>query len=137
VNEDHPYATKLKLAPRKDQISGRTVIFKPMGSIVSIDMTKATKFVLIDAVGPSAEAEDLHAGDVILPQAMGGILLDQGFLFRPYVEASKVAFVIEGVTLDDLLVQTENGKEFVPFDAPNAAKALVKEKKPDAQPNAA
>lgn len=132
------YVAKLKLDPRKDQLMGRTVILKPTGKIEAVDPAKATKFVIVDAVGPDATAGDIKPGDVILPQAMGGIVMDGGLLFRPYVEAKSVAFVVREVTLDDLLVQTENGKDFVPFGSPKAAQSLaVKEKTPDAQSDAA
>jgi hypothetical protein len=113
----------MKLEPRNNQIIGRIVIRRAFSSIVRPDQTKdITKFILVDAVGSGAAAKGVKIGDVIVPMAIGKIMLDDGF--RPSLEEENVGFFVRDVSPSDLLIQTDNGLEYVPFDSEKAAKSL-------------
>lgn len=114
----------MKFAPRRSRIIGRMVIRKSESKIILVDETKVTKFVLIDAIGPDAAEKGLKVGDVVLPIEIRNIVLDGGKSFRPIMEEENVAFVITGMRLDDLSVQVDSGKQFVPFDSPEAAESF-------------
>jgi len=114
----------VKFAPRHAQIIGRTVIKKSDSKIVRTDETKVTKFVLVDAVGDEAAAAGIQVGDVVITTKLNHIVFDGGSRFRPLLEEKDVACFVTDVGLSDLLVQTENGTEFVPLDSPKAAQSL-------------
>jgi hypothetical protein len=115
----------VKFVPRHNQAIGRVVIKRMLASIVRPDETKGTtKFVLIDGVGPQAEAAGIKVGDVVLPEKMSQITLDGGFVFRPLIDEKEIMAIVTGVTVDELMVQTDNGSKFVAFDAEDAAKSL-------------
>lgn len=109
----------MKFEPRRDQIIGRTAIRKARSSIIRIDETKVTKFILIDGVGPDAAARGIKAGDLIVPLSVSMIVLDG--LARPILKEESIAHFVDLEEGDELLVQTENGLKFVPMDSPDAA----------------
>jgi hypothetical protein len=115
----------MKFVPRRNQAIGRIVVKRIYSTIVRPDETKnTTKLVLIDAVGAGAEAAGIRVGDIVLPGKMGNILLDGGASFRPLVDEEDVRAWATEVTLDELVVQTDNGSGFVAFDAKDAAQPL-------------
>lgn len=114
----------MKFVPRRNQIIGRVVIRRSSSSIVRLDETKVTKFVLVDAVGSEAEAKGIKVGDVVVTKTISHIILDGGTSFRPSFEEESVAFFVTDVQPDELVVQTDGGTEFVPLDSPKAAQPL-------------
>jgi hypothetical protein len=116
----------VKLIPRSSQVIGRVVIKRRVSTIVRPDETReTTKFVLIDALGPSVAAKGFKVGDVVLPTAMANIKFDGGVSFRPIVHEDNIAALLADVTLDELAVQTESGSEYVPLDSPKAALSIA------------
>lgn len=114
----------MKLSPRHSRIVGRMVIAKSESTIILVDETKVTKFILIDAVGDEAASYGIKVGDVVLPTALANIVINGGRSFRPVLEEKDIAFLVTDVTLDELVVQTDNGAQYVPFDSPHAAQPL-------------
>ncbi len=115
----------MKFIPRHNQVIGRMVMKRMLTSIVRPDETKGTtKFVLIDAVGPGAEAAGLKVGDVVVPSSMSHVVFDGGVSFRPLVEEANVALIVTDVDMNELLVQSDGGSQYVPFNDPIAAKSL-------------
>lgn len=118
----------MKIVPRHNQILGRIVIKKTGGAIVRPDDTaNTTKFVLVDAVGPGAAAAGIKVGDLVLPNALGNIVIDGGVIFRPILdEANALALAVcaDDVERGGLLIQTDNGSQYVPMDSDRAAKSL-------------
>lgn len=116
----------MKFEPRYGQAVGRVLIRRPTSSILRPDVTKnMTKFVLLDAVGPDAEAKGLKVGEIVLPLKINTIFLDNGAGMRPLIEEREVAIVVrDWVSLDEFHVQTEGGSEYVPFGDPKAAPPL-------------
>lgn len=115
----------MKFVPRHSSVIGRMAIKKLVTSIVRPNESKdTTKFMLIDAVGPGAEAAGLKVGDVVIPTALGNIVLDGGVSFRPIVEEKDIAAFVTEVSLDELVVQTDNASKYVPFGDPDAAQSL-------------
>lgn len=112
----------MKFVPRKTQIIGRMVIRRSASAIIRVAQEKVTKFVLVDAVGSDAAAKGIKVGDIVLPKALGNIIMSEGF--RPWLEEENVGFFVTDVSPEDLVIQTDNGTDFVPFDSPHAAKPL-------------
>lgn len=100
------------------------LIKKSSATIIRVDETKVTKFVLVDAVGSEAAEAGIKVGDVVVPTALSHIVLDAGVSFRPSLEEKNVAFFVTGVAPNEFLVQTDAGTQFVPFDSPEAAQPL-------------
>jgi energy-converting hydrogenase Eha subunit G len=100
------------------------VIKKSESAIILTDETKVTKFVLIDAVGDDAAELGVKVGDIALPIALANIVINGGRSFRPTLEEKDIAFFVTDMSLSELVVQTDNGKQYVPFDAPDAAQPL-------------
>lgn len=114
----------MKFAPRHSQIIGRMVIRRSEARVILVDETKVTKFILIDAVGEDAAAAGLKPGDVVVPLAMGNVILDGGRSFRPVLEEKNVAFLVVDLEPNELLVQTHEGGQFVALDSDEAAPSL-------------
>jgi len=115
----------VKLKPRHNQAIGRVVIKRVLSSIVRPDETKnTTKFVLIDAVGPGAQAAGLKVGDVVLAAKLSSFVLDGGAFFRPILDEKDIMFWATDLALDELLVQTDSGGNYVQFNAKDAAKSF-------------
>ena len=115
----------MKLVPRRNQVVGRVVTKRIMATIVRPDETQnTTKFVLIDGVGPGAQAAGIKVGDIVLPSKMGNIQLDGGVSFRPLLDEEDIRAHVTDVSIADLVVQTDNGSHFVTFDDKDAAKSL-------------
>jgi hypothetical protein len=112
----------VKFVPRHAQIIGRMAIRKSESAIIQLDEAKVTKFVLVDAVGP--DAADIKVGDLLVVTMLNNIVLDAGKIYMPMVEEKSVALFVTDVSLDELLVQTANGKNYVPFGSPDAAQPL-------------
>jgi hypothetical protein len=112
----------VKFVPRRSQIIGRMVIKRVSSMIVRVDESKVTKFILVDAVGEEAAANGIKVGDLVVPNALGNIVMNEGF--RPVLEEKAVAFFVTDVPMSELAVQTDSGNKYVPFDAPDAAKPL-------------
>ena len=116
----------MKFEPRRGQAVGRIVVRPTHSSILRPDETKnLTKFILLDAVGPDLEAKGLKVGDIVMPTAISGIMMDNGASFRPMASDENIALVIrDWSSLDEFHVQTESGAQYVPFTDPRAAKSL-------------
>lgn len=114
----------MKLEPRYNEIIGRMVIKRSDSKIVRIDETKVTKLVLVDAVGPGAAAAGINVGDVVLGKKMNHMVFDAGAIFRPLIAEPEIACFARELTPNELLMQTENGASYVPFDSPEAAQSL-------------
>jgi len=114
----------MKFAPRGSQIIGRMTIRRSESKIIRIDESKVTKFVLVDAVGPDAAAKGVKVGDLLIVTTLRQIVLDAGMVYLPMAEEKDIALFVTDVTLDELLIQTASGKDFVSFDSPDAAKSL-------------
>jgi hypothetical protein len=115
----------VKFVPRHNQVIGRVVTKRILSSIVRPDETKnTTKFVLIDAVGSDAQAAGIKVGDIVLPRKMNHFVLDGGIFFRPIVDEGDIMVVVTDLPLDELVIQTDNGNQFVPIDHKDAAKNL-------------
>jgi|HubBroStandDraft_2_1064218.scaffolds.fasta_scaffold02019_9 hypothetical protein len=116
----------MKFEPRRGQAVGRIVVRPVSSSILRPDETKnLTKFVLIDAVGPDLEAKGVKVGDIVMPTAISGIVMENGASFRPMAEETNIALIIrDWESLDEFRVQNENGTQYVPFSDPRAAKSL-------------
>lgn len=114
----------MKFVPRNSQIIGRMAIRRSDSKIIRVDETKVTKFILVDAVGDEAAARGVKVGDVVIPTALSNIVFDGGTRFRPILEEKSVACFVTEMSMDDLLVQSEIGAQFVPFESPEAAKSM-------------
>jgi putative aminopeptidase FrvX len=115
----------VKFTPRRNQVTGRIVIKRMMSVIVRPDETKHTsKFILVDAVGSEAQEAGIKVGDIVVPESMKNLALDGGVIFRPILDEKTVMGFMTEVSLDELLVQTDNASKFVPFDADDAAKSI-------------
>ena len=114
----------MKFVPRRTQIIGRMVIKRSESQIILADETKVTKFVLVDAVGSDAAASGIKKGDLVVPKALGQIVLEGGTRFCPFLEEKDVGFFVRDVGLDELLVQTNSGARYVPFNSEDAAKSI-------------
>jgi len=115
----------VKFVPRSNEVIGRVVVKRFLSAIVRPDETKnTTKFLLIDGVGVNAQAAGFKVGDIVLAQKFGNIMLDGGVVYRPIVEMSEIRSWVTGVSLDELVVQSENASQFVPFEHADAAKSL-------------
>ena len=113
----------MKFAPRRNQIIGRAVIKRKFAAILRPNETDGiTKFVLVDAVGVDAAAKGIKVGDVIVPLKVGNIVMDGAF--RPVVEEENAGLFVTELSPGELLVQTENGSRYVPFDSEDAAVSL-------------
>lgn len=114
----------MKYSPRHSQVIGRLLIKRTLAKIVRPDETSnTTKFILIDAVGPGAAAAGLMVGDIVVPTAMTGIVLDGGAVFRPMLEERNVAAIVTDVLMSEFVVQIDNGSEYVSIDDERAAKS--------------
>jgi hypothetical protein len=100
-------------------------IKKSDSKIIRVNETKVTKYILVDAVGPKAAAEGIRVGDIVLVVSIRNIVQDAGLVFIPFADEKDVVLFGTDVTRDELLVQTLSGKEFVPFDSPEAAPSFA------------
>jgi hypothetical protein len=114
----------VKFVPRHTQIIGRIIVKRPKSSIVRPDESKVSKFVLVDAVGDEARAQGIKVGDIVVPNALGNIVINEGESYRPILEEKHVVFIVTDVSLDEFLVQTDNANQYVPFNSPDAAEPL-------------
>lgn len=112
----------MKFVPRRNQVIGRVVIRRTLTSIVLVDESKVTKFILIDAVGEEAAANGVKVGDVIVPLTINNIMLNNGF--RPVLDEKNIAFFVTDIAPGELMVQTDSGSKYVPLDAEDAAQSL-------------
>lgn len=116
----------MKLVARRNEIIGRLIQEKPSSSIVRPDETKGvTKYVLVDSVGPDAAAAGIKIGHVVLSRMIHDIWIDGGFGFRPLVMEPNAAAVWEDARPEDMLIQVNSGKQYVPLDHPEAAKPIA------------
>jgi hypothetical protein len=114
----------MKFVPRHSQIIGRMVIKRPSSKIVLPDEKKITKFVLVDAVGSDAAMSGIRVGDLVIPIALVGIKPEGEGSYRPMVEEKNIAFFVTDVLPEELLVQTDSGTRYVPFDSEEAAQSF-------------
>jgi hypothetical protein len=118
----------MRFEPRRSQTTGRIIIKRVLKTIIRPDETKnTTKFMLVDGVGDEAKAAGIHVGDVVLPGQFENFILDGGVFFRPIVEEKDIRMVIRNAVLDEFMMQTDSGSEFVPFDDAKAAKNLCED----------
>jgi len=116
----------VKLIPRHSDILGRYVLERAPSVILRPDETKeTTTIVLIDALGPDAEAAGLKVGDMILPNRVTNMKFYGGSSIRPSIEEKDVKYWATDVDKKRLVVQNENGTKYVDFDDPEAAKSLA------------
>jgi hypothetical protein len=127
----------VKFAPRHSQIVGRMVIKRSDSKIIRTDETKVTKFVIVDAVGVEAAAAGIKVGDVVVATKLNHMFFDAGTRFRPLIEEKDIACLVTDLRPGDLLVQAENGTQYVLFDSPEAAEPLGAQPKPRAESEAA
>lgn len=107
----------MKFIPRNDHIVGRMMIKRSDSTIILTDAAKVTKYVIVDAVGPGAEAKGIKVGDVVIVTQLKTIVQDGGRVFIPFCEEKDVALFVTDVDIEqDLLIQRPDGKEFVRFD---------------------
>ncbi len=111
----------MKISPRRNMVIGRMTIRKVESTIILTGVPAVTKFILVDAVGPDAAAAGIKVGDLVVAKALGNIVLDSSTFFVPMCEEENVIFFVEEVGLNELSIQTKNGKAFVPFDSEEAA----------------
>lgn len=110
---------------RHKQVIGRIAIKRVLRSIIRPDQTKdTTKFILVDGVGPEAALAGIKVGDIVVPTAMAAIKLDGGSCIRAMLEEPSIGAVVGGLSPGELVIQTDNGKEYVPFDDERAAKSM-------------
>jgi len=116
----------MKFVPRRAQVVGRIVIKKREQSlIVRPDETRnITKFVLIDALGPDAEAAGLKVGDIVLPFQIENVVLEGGASFRPLIDEKQVRLLVKDLALEDVMVQTDSAAGFVPWGSKEAAQSI-------------
>lgn len=114
----------MKFVPRHSQIIGRMVIKRPSSKIIRPDEKKITKFVLVDAVGSDAVASGIRVGDLVVPVALIGIMPEGEGSYRPMVEEKNIAFFVTDIPPEELLVQTDSGMKYVPFDSEEAAQSF-------------
>ena len=112
----------MKLEPIGTQIIGRMVVVRPRSTIILPAQVKVSKFMLVDAVGEGVKR--VKAGDLVMPKTLGNIVMDNGSIYVPWIEEANVGFFVREVSLDELLVQTDSGAEFVPFGSQNAAQVF-------------
>lgn len=138
----------MKHEPRHNYVLGRFVIGRrPSAVVLTNEAVGVSKFIVVDAVGPDAEAAGIKVGDIVTPKTVlspkGGlaylfsvIITDEGQ--RPLIEEQHIATVISDLNLEKFLVQTESGAKYVPFDSDEAAKSLgaVKRKTENGQKDA-
>jgi hypothetical protein len=128
----------VRFIPRRDQIIGRIVIQRRKSAVVRPDETRdTTKLILVDAVGPIAAAAGIRVGDVVLPNAMGNIVLDGGVSFRPILSEANVLATMVGLRVEEMLIQVEGATKFVPFGDAEAAQSLAESPPPDGPSGAA
>ncbi len=121
----------MKFIPRRNQAMGRIVIKRVLSSIVRPDETRdTTKFVLIDGVGADAQAAGIKVGDIVLVSQLNNFILDGGALYRPIINEKDIMFVV--ADLGELAVQTENGRQYVPFGSKDAARSICEDEIPSA-----
>ena len=114
----------MKFTPRHGHVVGRMTIPKSESTIILLDATKVTKFVLVDACGPDATAAGIKVGDVVVVTRLNNIVLNAGRTYMPLIEEKDVALFVTEIEREELLVQSTNGKNFVPFDSDEAAPCL-------------
>jgi hypothetical protein len=114
----------VKFVPRHAHIVGRMTIRKSESAIILLNEAAVTKFVLVEAVGPDAAKAGIKVGDLLVVTRLNNIVLDAGKVYVPFIEEKDAALLVTDCSLDELLVQTANGKQFVPFDSLEAAKSL-------------
>lgn len=69
----------MKLIPCKNWVIGRVAITKMNSTIVAPDASRGvTKFALLDAVSPEAEAAGFKPGDLVMAKTMHNIFLRGG-----------------------------------------------------------
>lgn len=120
----------MKFIPRNNQFIGRMTIKKSDSTIILTDAPKVTKYILVDAVGPGAAAAGIKVGDLVVVMRVMNMVLDAGRVFIPWADEKDVGLWVTDVTQDDLLIQTPNGKEFVPFDSDEASPSYGKNPQP-------
>lgn len=94
----------MKLEPLKKQMIGRLVLTKrEEGNIIlAEDPTKGvSKFVLLEAVSPEAEAEGHQIGDFVLPKFVNNIFLKGGRYHRVVVSTDDVVARVRGTPLSE------------------------------------
>ena len=115
----------MKLEPMALQIIGRMVIRHTLVDDHSArHRRRSSKFILVDAVGAGAAAKGVKVGDIVLPKALGNVVMDEGSSTCRVIEEENVAFFVRDVAPGELVMQTDTGTEFVPFDSPKAAQSL-------------
>lgn len=115
----------MKFAPRNSQIIGRMTIRRSESTIIRVDETKVTKYLLVDAVGPDAAAKGIKVGDLVVVTSLRHIVQDSGMVYIPFTEEKDVALFVTDLKPNELLIQTITGKEFVAFDSAEAAESFA------------
>jgi hypothetical protein len=94
----------VKLKPLQKWVIGRIAITKVSDTIVLSDATRGvTKFALIEAVSPEAEAAGFKPGDLVMAKTMHNIFLKGGKFHRVTFPIDEAVCLVEGVPFDDLL----------------------------------
>lgn len=118
----------MKFVPRHNDIVGRYVLKQaPVESLIlrpGDPSKESTKFILVDAVGPEAEANGIKVGDIVLIDRVATIQLDGGAICRAITKEPDCRMFVDDVDMSWFIVQTDNGKKFVPLDHPEAARPI-------------
>ena len=94
----------MKLKPLQKWVIGRIAITRVSSTIVLSDATKnVTKFALIEAVSPEAEAAGFKIGDLVMAKTMHNIFLKGGSYHRVTFPIDEAVCIAEGVSFEDLL----------------------------------
>jgi hypothetical protein len=102
----------MKLEPLIGWMIGRIAITKVSSTIVTPDANRGvTKFVLVDAVSPEAEAKGFKPGDLVMPKTMHNIFLKGGLIHRVTFPLEETICKVHGVSLAEFI--GSDGKELV------------------------
>jgi hypothetical protein len=99
----------VKLKPLQKWVIGRIAITKVSSTIIASDPTKnVTKFALIEAVSPEAEAAGFKVGDIVMAKTMHNIFLKGGLYHRVTFPIDEAVCIAEDVPLDEFVDSTGN-----------------------------
>lgn len=101
------------------------MIKKSDSTIILTNADKVTKYMLVDAVGPEAAREGIKVGDIVVVSRVNHIVQDAGRVFVSFAEEKEVLLFVTDVVPENLLMQTKDGKNFVPLDSKDAAEPFV------------
>lgn len=94
----------MRLEPINKRVIGRIIITRVSSTIIASDPTKnVTKFVLVEAVSPEAEAAGYKPGDIILPRQVESIFLKGGLYHRATCSIDEIVCKVHDVPLNEFV----------------------------------